>query len=245
MAAHVSITPNGILTVLGGSTDDVVAITQSPGSNGPNGPVEVRTAVGDEEPSILGTWNDLTAIFIYLGNGNNRVDLETRALPALVLTGNGIDLVSIVNHNTENAVVVSTGGGDDLIHVQDAGSYGTAVLAGAGNDGITFSQASSVAARRSIAFGGDGNDFLQGPGNADVELGIHDAGMGFVTFYGGAGSDRFQCFNVDTVVHGGESPRDHDAATYCLASGTLLSVPANELESPIQFDIVVVVPPAP
>jgi hypothetical protein len=240
MAAHVSVSPNGILTVQGSSADEVVAIIQAA-----EGPVQVSTAAGAEEPTVVGTWNGLKGIFVYLGNGDNRVDLETRVLPAVVITGNGIDLVSVVNHNTENAVIVSTGGGDDSIQVQDVGSFGTAVLAGAGNDGITFTQASGIASRRSIAFGDDGNDDFRGPGNADVELGFHDAGVGFATFYGGAGNDTFHCFNVDTIVHGGESPRDHDAATYCLASGTLPVVLATDLESPIHFDIVVVVPPAP
>jgi hypothetical protein len=247
MAAHVSVTLDGVLTVLGGAADEVVAITQAP-----EGPVQVSTAVGSEDPVVRGTWSGLTGIFIYLGNGNNRVDLETKDLPAIVLTGGGIDLVSIVNHNTENAVAVSTGGGNDSIHVQDTGSYGTVVLAGAGNDGITFSQASSMAARRSIAFGGDGNDDFRGPGQHSADDGdlpgddtFYEPGTGFTTFYGGAGNDTFLCFNVDTAVNGGENRGDFDTATYCLASGTPLSVQATQLERPVRFEMVVLLPPAP
>ena len=242
MAAQVSVV-SGILTIVGNGANEYAGVIQ----NLDTGLLEV-TVGGDSgnQPTTFVACSTVVGISIDLRGGDNTVDLETHDLPAAVSTGSGIDLVSVINHNTERAVAVGTGGGNDSILVDDTATYGTEVQAGAGNDGITFRQSSREATRPSIGLGANGDDFLQGPGQYspdDPETledeTVYDAGLGFTALHGGNGNDRFVAFNVNTAIRGGSSLLglfDHDTATYYLDA--LRQVPAQGVEELIVVDVV-------
>jgi hypothetical protein len=232
MAAQVSIV-SGILTIQGNGANEYAGVIQ----NLQTGLLEVT--VGDDggnQPTSFPPRSSVQGISIDLRGGDNTIDLEVHDLPATVSTGGGLDLIGVVNHNTEHAVTVSTANGPDTILVDDRATYGTEVQAGAGNDGITFRESSREPARPSIGLGGNGIDDLRGPGNADAEIFYHDPGLGFTFLHGGNGDDRFLAYNVNTTVRGGTSDDDYDVATYYLDS--LQPVPALRVEELIILDVV-------
>jgi len=241
MAAQVSVV-NGILTIQGNGANEYAGVIQDLD----NGLLNVT--VGDDsgnQPTRLLPRSSIQRISIDLRAGDNTIDLEVYDLPASVNTGGGTDFVSVINHNTQQAVTVSTGNGADFIFVDDTATYGTEVQAGAGNDGITFRQASRDPARPSIGQGASGDDDLQGPGQYSADdpetpenelVYVSGLDLGFTTLHGGNGNDRFTAYNVNTLVHGGTSLLDHDVATYYLDS--LQPVPASRVEEVIVLDVV-------
>ena len=241
MAAQVSIV-NGILTIQGNGANEYVGVIQ----DFENKLLAVTVGVDNNNaPTTLLPRSSVQDIFIDLRGGENTIDLETHDLPANVQTGGGIDFVSVINHNTEQAITVSTGNGADFIFVDDTATYGTEVHAGGGNDGITFRQSSREPARPSIGLGGNDDDDLQGPGQyspddpdspGDDSVYVSGLDLGFTTLHGGNGNDRFFAFNVNTTVRGGTSLDDHDLATYYLDS--LQPVPAARVEELIVLDVV-------
>jgi hypothetical protein len=242
MAAQVSITTGGILTIQGNGANEYVGVTQDFENE------LLYVTVGDDggnEPTTELLRSSVQGISIDLRGGDNTIDLEVHDLPATLSTGGGTDFISVINHNTEHAVSVSTSNGADFIFVDDTATYGTEVHAGAGSDGITFRQSSREPARPSLGLGGNGNDDLQGPGQysaddletlEDETVYVSGLDLGFTWLHGGNGDDRFLAYNVNTTVRGGTSDDDHDAATYYLDS--LQPVPALRVEELIILDVV-------
>lgn len=220
-------TGSGILTIQGDNANDFAVVVQ----NMDTGRVEVQ--IGENDTVLFTTEvPGVTGIFIDLADGDNGAYLTTVTLPALVLTGSGMDWIEIVNDNTENSVGVSSGGGSDMIWVLDGGAYGTTVWAGEGDDGITVTRASSSPAFPTLAYGENGADYLQGPGAVDQEIGFYDPGVGYCDLDGGDGDDIFVAFNGHTPISGGSG---YDIAVIYLESDEVVEVSGVE-----DLDIVIV-----
>jgi hypothetical protein len=206
MAAQVSLV-NGTLNIQGDGSNEYAGVVE----NTDTGALEVT--VGDDggnQPTLQFDIDDVEGIFIDLADGEGTVDLTVHTLPAIVRTGSGFDLISVVNYNTDEAVAVSSGGDTDLLSVTDFGTYGTAVMGGDGDDGIKIFAASTNDVRPTLAFGGDGADFLEGPGfyqADDIETledeTVYDPGTGFTHLYGDRDDDTFMTYNADTRITGG------------------------------------------
>jgi hypothetical protein len=237
MAAQVDVI-NGTLTIQGDGSNEYAGVFEDPdtglidvivGDDGGNQPL-VQFHIDDD---------DVQGIFIDLANGEGTIDLTVHTLPALVRTGSGFDIISVVNHNTEEAVAVSSGGDTDLLSVTDFGTYGSAVMGGDGDDGIKIFAASTNSVRPTLAFGGDGADFLEGPGfyqGDDPETvedeTVYDPGVGFTELYGDRDDDTFVTYNANTRISGGSGA---DIATIYLDA--LQKVKASSIQD---LEIVVV-----
>jgi hypothetical protein len=209
MAAQVTMS-GSTLTVQGDAGDDWVEVLEiSPG-------IFTIQTDATSGPQSSPQWNAASGIFIDLGAGDSYFKLLVQTLPVIARTGDGPtgDQVIVENYNAEQAVAVSTGTGDDDISVHDFGAYGVAVMGGAGADTIKIVAASLNSVRPTLAFGGDGEDYLEGSGTyslteddpetAEDEFSeIYDAGVGFSELYGDRDDDTFLTYNADTRIAGG------------------------------------------
>jgi hypothetical protein len=216
MAAQVHII-DGTLTIQGDGSNEYAGVVED------NVEGLLNVTVGDDggnQPTLQFDVDDVQGIFIDLANGDGTIDLTVHTLPAIVRTGSGFDIISVVNYNTEEPVAVSSGGNTDLLSVTDFGTYGTAVMGGDGDDGIKVFAASTNSVRPTLAFGGDGADFLEGPGFYQADdpetlenETVYDPGTGFTHLYGDRDDDTFVTYNADTRITGGSGS---DVATIYL-----------------------------
>lgn len=145
---------------------------------------------GDGNDHLLG---DIGDDWIWGGNGNDSINGEDgndrlygEAGDDLIYGGDGVDVIHSGAGNDE----IHGDGGDDWLYLDGNTTfnqnYDNLVLAG--------------------AYGGDGNDYLEGSGN----FGVLDGGNGDDNIYGGSGTDLIYAGDGDdTVVAGGGSDEIH------------------------------------
>jgi hypothetical protein len=204
-----SIVGDGILFLQGTSGDDAgVLVEHANGSITLDGVPQVFLNAQSQAVTVKG-------IFVEMGDGANGIEVETRTLPTFINGGNNADLefdaITVVNWGTN--VMVNARGGDDLVFVFDRGAVGSIVAAGNGDDTVKVHEGSSSSTSRTWVFGGNGSDWLEGPGdwfvndNGDIEV-ISEM-QGYVSLFGENGNDTLLCLNETTTGDGG---RGVDAA---------------------------------
>ena len=177
----VTLTDDGLLTILGSSEKDTVFVERS-GS-------QLIISSRNRQQSISKTLSlgDVRHVVLRLGSGNDTAQVAASVgLPVLVFGGDGHDNI-VAGAGTS---VVFGGDGNDVLR---GGRANDVLVGGVGNDRLVGNDGNDR------LLGSEGNDWLSGGGGQDQLLG----GTGNDWLWGEAGDDRIQGESGNDSLDGG------------------------------------------